>query len=55
VETLERLSQERLTRTEASLKLAGAVKCNSCGYWVDNFYISKGSCDKCNDKKEVIK
>jgi len=47
---MEKEKQERLERTEASLKLAGAVKCNSCGVWVDSCFIEAGNCNECITK-----
>lgn len=48
---LKKLSQEKLKRTEESLKLAGCLKCNSCGVWVDNSFVIAGVCNECIDKK----
>jgi len=47
---LDKHNQERLERTEASLKLAGAVKCNTCWVWVDSCFIEAGNCNECKTK-----
>jgi hypothetical protein len=51
---LNELKEARLKRTEASLKLAGAVKCSKCGVWVDkSFIIEAGACNECIDKSKA--
>ena len=49
---MEKEKQERLERTEASLKLAGAVKCEVCKVWVDSCFIEAGKCNNCIIKGE---
>jgi hypothetical protein len=52
MDILLRDRQERLARIEASLRLAGAVKCKICGVWVDKeFIIEAGACNECIEKK----
>jgi len=50
MDILEKLKQERLERTEESLKLAGCLKCKICGIWVDKSYIEAGKCNECIEK-----
>ena len=49
---LEQLRREQLERTEQHLRQIGLLKCNSCGYWVDNSFISNSTCNECKGKKE---
>jgi len=49
---LDQLRRERLERTENQLRMAGLLKCNSCGYWVDNSFIINSVCNECIGKKE---
>ena len=49
---MDKFYKERLVRTEESLRQAGAVKCDKCGWWVDNFFIVDKNCDNCRDKTE---
>ena len=52
MDIIEKLNKERLKRTEETLKLAGCLKCNSCGVWVDNSFIIAGKCNECIDTKQ---
>ena len=44
---MDKLTQERLERTEASLRLAGCEKCNVCKVFMDREEIKDGICGEC--------
>jgi hypothetical protein len=48
---IEKYRQERLKRTEVSLRLSGAEKCGGCNIWMDKEYLKENnSCNECNNK-----
>ena len=52
MDILEQLRQERLVRTEVNLRQVGLVKCDKCGWWVDNSFVVDKNCNNCRDKTE---
>jgi hypothetical protein len=47
MDILIKLKQERLERTEESLRLAGCDKCKICNFWIDKEEIKDGICNEC--------
>lgn len=48
--------QEKLNKTEESLRLIGCIKCSICNFWVGKDFIIKDSiCNLCFEKQRILK